>query len=149
MEEKYIMEKFNKRNIMLHILRRYCVGEMWIDFDGGGDSGQVTGAYGGEAVDTLLGIKASDVVLTVMADFTDPAYGSELMSIFKEKQIGRAQTMGDILDDWAYDLLEETNYDWVNNEGGYGTLHIDVDGETVRCDMSIRVTNTEDHEIYL
>lgn len=149
MEEEYIMEKFNKRNIMLHILRRYCIGEMWIDFDGGGDSGQVTGAYGGEAVDTLLGIKASDVVLTVMADFTDPAYGSELLSIFKENRVGGRNKMGDVIDDWAYDLLEETHYDWVNNEGGYGTIHINVDGETIKCDMSIRVTNTEDHEIYL
>ena len=47
------------------------------------------------------------------------------------------------LENWFYELLEEVG-DWYNNDGGYGTLTIEVPTGEYTIDSHIRVTNTID-----
>lgn len=45
------------------------------------------------------------------------------------------------LEDWAYDFLSYTiDYDWVNNEGGGGTLSIDLEDGGWEIDGYYRTT---------
>jgi hypothetical protein len=39
------------------------------------------------------------------------------------------------IEDWAYDILERSLYhDWVNNEGGYGWIEVDIENQTYEVD---------------
>lgn len=44
----------------------------------------------------------------------------------------------DDLEDWAYDLIEGTGVDWYNNEGGFGTINIDVSKRTYNFEVHYR-----------
>ena len=48
----------------------------------------------------------------------------------------------DLIRDFAWDI--NTVGDWVNNEGGYGTVTIDVENNTYRLDYSQRTTEDYD-----
>jgi hypothetical protein len=37
------------------------------------------------------------------------------------------QPLQEKIEEWAYRLLDTTNVDWVNNEGGYGSINIDLE----------------------
>ncbi len=51
------------------------------------------------------------------------------------------------LKDLGYDILSDSGYDWYNNDGGYGSIHISLLTGEVKLDIRIRVTDTEDHLI--
>ncbi|MBX3282374.1 MAG: hypothetical protein KF756_07855 [Acidobacteria bacterium] len=44
------------------------------------------------------------------------------------------------LEDWAYDLIAGTGVDWYNNEGGFGTINIDVPKRTYNFEVHYRRT---------
>lgn len=44
----------------------------------------------------------------------------------------------DDLENWAYDLIEGTGVDWYNNEGGFGTISIDVPKRTYNFEVHYR-----------
>jgi|SRR6266404_2966448 len=39
----------------------------------------------------------------------------------------------------------EDKEDWYNNDGGYGSITIDLTHRTIQCDMNIRITNIEEY----
>jgi len=49
------------------------------------------------------------------------------------------------LRDLGYDILSDSGYDWYNNDGGYGSIHISLLTGEVKLDIRIRVTDTEDY----
>lgn len=147
------MKEFSTRNVMLHILGRFDIKHMTIHFDGGGDSGQIVDirdntslrASVSDPVEKLKALTVEGIMLAVAADYTDVEYHDAIRGLFGQ----HCHTMTDVIDDWAYALLEETHYDWVNNEGGFGAIHIDVEQGKITCEMSIRIVSSEDHEIEL
>lgn len=40
------------------------------------------------------------------------------------------------LEQWAYDLLDETGVDWYNNTGGHGDIEFDVVKRTIKFDVN-------------
>ena len=57
-----------------------------------------------------------------------------------------------MLETWAYKLLDETGEDWVNNEGGYGSITVtgfQKEKLEVVTDMNVRVLSreTSQHEM--
>lgn len=42
------------------------------------------------------------------------------------------------LENWAYDLIAGTGVDWYNNEGGFGTINLDVPKRTYNFDVYYR-----------
>lgn len=54
-----------------------------------------------------------------------------------------------IVKEYAYLALEEMPYDWVNNEGGWGELEINMYEGTVCCKYNQRIESSEYHELDL
>ena len=55
----------------------------------------------------------------------------------------------DVLVSWAYKLLDETGEDWVNNEGGYGSITVrgfQKEKLEVVTDMNVRVITNENSQ---
>jgi hypothetical protein len=49
-------------------------------------------------------------------------------------------SFSDTMEDYVYELLSQTiDWDWVNNDGGYGELNIDLENESVSINHSQRV----------
>lgn len=92
------------------------VGFITIDFDGAGDSGEISNV-----------------------DFLD--------------ENNRAYHSDDITDE-DYQNVEEVFYclfdnmlgDWYNNEGGYGSVTIELDGGNYSIDANYRTVETENYE---
>ena len=61
----------------------------------------------------------------------------------EEEQFIELDVYGD-LEDWAFDkaddMVQEYGGDWVNNDGGYGYIYIDVKNKTYSADYYQRTT---------
>lgn len=90
-------------------------------FDGGGDSGQVNDiSVEGLAEDKWRALKPAELDGGTLEKFVD-----------------------DLIDQ----LLEQTNYDWYNNDGGYGEIIITPGAdEPLHIDMNIRITASQLYE---
>ena len=91
-----------------------------ISFDGAGDSGSITGAKA----------FTEDFIL-------DEMYYTDFWQYEPE--------ITEDLRDLGYDILSDSGYDWYNNDGGYGSIHISLLTGEVKLDIRIRVTDTEDY----
>lgn len=106
----------------------YNIAKITINFNGSGDSG---------SVDEIT----TEGVLNVPVDQTLPI-SDDLKEAHPE-----IETLGKWLDAWAYDLIERMiEFDWVNNEGGGGTITVETLTGRVVCDAYENVHTTEDHQ---
>jgi len=113
-------EEKNKENLKRALTLMNCkelgVVEILIEFSGSGDSGDIDEIY----------FKTEDYV-----DVTASEKAEELIK------------------DFALDIIAskvDTVGDWVNNEGGYG--HISIDVEYNRFDLVYSQRTTEEHDWY-
>lgn len=116
-------------------LKMLGVATVGIVFSGAGDSGEVEAVYLHNANDEVVDMQ------TDMVAWTKQVYG-------EQKPETKQVMLRDALEDIGYRVLDETGMDWYNNDGGQGTVYLKVDsGEvfTVRVDMEINITQTEDH----
>jgi hypothetical protein len=133
------------RTTVLVKLAKHGIGEVRIEFDGSGDDGQidsitcttVNGQAGSlewpcEIPETIL--SSSDVSWSTCHAWIDS--GGEL-------QFSR---MRSLLEDWAYALLDQTGVDWVNEDGGYGTIVIVPAEDAIRCEINTRFVDIETSE---
>ena len=116
-------EEKNKENLKRALTLMNCkhlgVVEISIEFSGSGDSGDIDEVYFRTKKDSYEYIDMPD---------------------------NKAE---DLIRDFAWDIIASkvnTVGDWVNNEGGYGHITIDVENNTFNLDYSQRTT--EDHDWY-
>ena len=105
------------------------IASVIVNFDGAGDSGQIedVSAF---ADDVPVELPATNVeIATPVWDGT----GCETRNLHLREAI----------EQFAYDLLEETHDGWEINEGAYGEFSFDVAGNTIRLDYNERVETTE------
>jgi hypothetical protein len=97
-----------------------------VQFDGGGDSGQV------ESIEARIGENLADL----------PAAQVELaQSSWGSPEIERtAFPIRDAIEQIAYDFLEETHCGWENNDGAYGEFTIDVAERSITLDYNERIS---------
>lgn len=50
-----------------------------------------------------------------------------------------------VLENWAYKVLNNVS-DWYNNEGGFGTIILDLYANTYTINNNVRITNIEEEE---
>lgn len=127
------MDEKEKRTL-LKVLKMLGITKATIEFNGGGDSGQV---------ETVEAEGLSDKSLT---HFAVPDEAKHLAPAGHHPD---QNNMAAFLMDLAYDLIEESGYDWVNNEGGFGTLTIVPGRDSIHLDMHINVMSTDDYEFQL
>jgi hypothetical protein len=49
--------------------------------------------------------------------------------------------MAEVLDAWSYRLLNKTDVDWVNGDGGCGEIVITPATDAIHCEMNVRFTD--------
>lgn len=136
----------HNRNVVLECLRSLGVTRSVINFDGGGDDGQIQHVECDGLIKDINKVDVDVVLNTIREDFHEGQWAEHIAET-------RPRTLNDLLCNFAYELLSSTGYDWVNNEGGYGEFIIDPfemneEGEqgVIHLDLSLRVTTSEDHE---
>jgi hypothetical protein len=113
------------------------VKEFRINFEGAGDDGQI---------DEIEFYNTNNETFNIPIDtiswvYTD--YGQET----KETKV----TLHKATEDLGYSMLDEAGHDWYNNDGGYGSISVLIEGQDgkpyVDMEINIRYTN-EDHYEY-
>lgn len=122
------------KKLYFNFLKSLGLGIITIEFDGGGDSGQI-----GDV--SVEGLPTEDMLEEIMVEDT-----SVLALINRAKYPVNLLTF---LQESTYDLLDETELDWVNNDGGSGTVTIIPAEESIFVSMDIRFTTSENHEFQL
>lgn len=108
-----------------------------LEFDGSGDSGSIYSV-------TVEG--APDIARTVKWLRFESEY-SDGKWIKKQSEV--TLNIQDALEALCYDMLESTNIDWYNNDGGYGSLVINFDPLSIELEVNTRYTevNTDSFEL--
>ena len=106
-----------------------------VDFQGGGDDGQVDGVY-------LYDQNNVDIdVPNDMIAWTTQTYGGQEAESKQTKLV-------DALEDLCSRALDNTGLDWYNNDGGQGNLTIDFkeNPPSIKLNVGINHRTTEDYE---
>lgn len=107
------------------------ISRLTIDFDGEGDSGQLSDitAYAG---DTPVKLPETPVTFHRSQWNTDGL-------------ITHSEALNEALETLCYDYLEQKHDGWENNEGAYGTFEFDVGNRTVSLEFNERFVDTTMH----
>lgn len=112
-------------------LKELGVTDVTFEFEGGGDEGQI-----------------EEVLTEPKVNTSCPFLGNEVAKDLFTEDSGFQQyaDLRDVLETWAYKLLDETGEDWVNNEGGYGSITVtgfQKEKLDIMTDMNVRVITNE------
>lgn len=118
---------------ILPLLREHGVEEVTTCFDGYGDSGSVD----------EVKLKPTDAI-ALDEEVTIPVVSQELhdgewIAVTEDSVV----SLKDAIESLTYDYLEATGVDWVNNDGGFGDLVINVDRGSVYMNVNTRFTDSE------
>jgi hypothetical protein len=133
------MADFTKQHVqnLFAQLKLLNVNSFEIEFDGSGDSGQIEGVTFYDSSIEVMDIPEDTI------SWVYTAYGQEP----KETKV----TLHKAIEDLGYSMLDESGHDWYNNDGGYGTIDVLLEGEdgkpTVHMEINIRYS-TEDQYDY-
>lgn len=132
---KQIFANEQEKTTLLTQLNLLGAKQVRVEFQGGGDDGQIEGVYL---------INNNDDYITVPDDmiaWTTQTYGNQ-----QSEQ--RPTKLVDALEDLCQRALDNTGLDWYNNEGGQGNLIIDFRDSppTIRLNVGINHMSTEDYE---
>ena len=107
---------------------------VYVDFQGGGDDGQIESVYYKDRQDNHQDIPKD------MISWTQHVYGDK-------PKITKEMSLVDVLEDLCYRALDEVSLDWCNNEGGQGYLHIDFTESPPKTDLQIGINtmSTDDY----
>ena len=109
-----------------------------VEFQGGGDDGQVEGVY-------LYDQNGNDIdIPNDMIAWTTLTYGNQESEQKQTKLV-------DALEDLCSRALDDTGLDWYNNEGGQGNLTINFNDNppSIKLNVGINHTTTDDYEFDL
>ncbi len=126
------------RSAILARLTEEGIGEVRIGFDGCGDEGQIE-SITGTKVDGTPGSLDWPCNVPGRTERVINGGGISRAGVTDPLEISRPMSMSELLDDWAYELLDAVGLDWVNNEGGFGEIIILPAENVVRCEMNSRL----------
>jgi hypothetical protein len=100
-----------------------------VDFDGSGDSGQIEGIFAFDEYGEVAVPRASLPCISL-----NPVARADTTEL---------QSVSDVVEALAYDLLEEEHGGWENNDGAYGELRFDVTDRTITLAYHERIMTSE------
>jgi hypothetical protein len=103
------------------------IGLITVSYSGGGDNG---------AIDEIVGYR--------IGDFEEPEDLQDEPPKLKGEDITFSEEVEKLIEHEAYDQILENASDWVNNDGGGGTLYIYTASGDYYCDHYYYVTATEE-----
>lgn len=138
-EDKSIYEE--NLNRILPVLRSKKITDVYVSFDGCGDSGAIE-----EPTFTRSRDKKTGEIETVCVDkifclslVNNRSWnGSTWVSNLSEKKVSLADAMHEVVNDY----LEAANVDWYNNDGGFGSFKLNV--QRGDCSISVYQRYTEE-----
>jgi hypothetical protein len=125
-------------------LKALKVARVEVEYDGCGDSGDVQEVHallaGGEAAD----LKGQ----SVMVERLESVYDHEAKD-YRRVTSQQTVSLKEALGDFAVDFLSFLGIDWYNNDGGYGTVVLDVKDGKVKAEHNYRIESSEyeEHEL--
>lgn len=117
---------------MLKMIKDGGGKEIRIGFDGSGDSGSV------DSVDIYDGSKSLNMEFSV--DYLEMSSSWNKEGGWVKTESIKRMPVKQALEQFCYDMLEETGIDWYNNDGGYGELYITLDPCEIQLEISTRYT---------
>ena len=132
---KEIFANEQEKATLLTQLNLLGAKEVRVEFQGGGDDGQVDGVY-------MLDNNSSEIeVPDDMIAWTTLTYG-------EQEAESKPTKLVDALEDLCSRALDNTRLDWYNNAGGQGSLTIDFkeNPPTITLHVGINQTTTDDYE---
>jgi hypothetical protein len=132
---KNIFPNKQEKETLLTQLNLLGAKRVYVSFRGGGDEGQVEETYYRDVNDNTHEIPSD------MIAWTKQAYGQQQAETKNE-------TLVEVLEDLCYRALDETGWDWYNNDGGQGELIIDFTETPPKIDLSVGINtmSTEYHD---
>lgn len=131
----------DKKNVLITFLRMIGGVKVVVDFQGGGDSGEVSNAQLFDKHEKTIDITKSKLDWSTEKDvFKDGVWSTESEQNFV--------VANDILVRATETMLENEGLDWYNNDGGQGSLTIDLTTEppTMLLDVNINRMETDNYE---
>lgn len=131
----------DKKNVLITFLRMIGGVRVVVDFQGGGDSGEVSNAQLFDKHEKLIDITKSKLDWSTEKDvFKDGVWSTESEQNFV--------VANDILVSATETMLENEGLDWYNNDGGEGSLTIDLTTEppTMLLDVNINRMESDNYE---
>ena len=109
--------------------------QVYVEFRGGGDEGEIESVYYNNRNDEHLEIPKD------MISWTQVVYGDK-------PKLTKEMSLVDVLEDLCYRALDGTGLDWYNNEGGQGSLVIDFTESPPKTILNVGInqTTTDDYE---
>jgi hypothetical protein len=109
--------------------------EVRVEFQGGGDDGQVEGVYMLDTNGAYIDVPDDMIAWTTLT------YGEQEAESKQTKLV-------DALEDLCSRALDNTGLDWYNNAGGQGNLTIDFkeNPPSIMLNVGINHTNTDEYE---
>lgn len=114
-------------------LLRLKVDTVSVEFDGGGDSGQIDSISAGCGTDMEVPWGKATKNETIWTQNSHE---------IKEVPV----TISDLVEALCIERLGDMGYDWYNNDGGYGTFTITVATGHVLLDYEQRISSSESHQ---
>ena len=109
------METKLKRNLAVQVIKDHNISNIEVDYSGGGDDG---------CIDDVR--------------FED--HNENKIDVFMEPEVSSEW------DDLLYDMLSNNiEWDWINNDGGYGQMTIDCTQDPWKVNINHTQRITEDH----
>lgn len=117
---------YDRKGVLYDFLKEHNFTKVVIEFSGSGDDGDIESIY--------FMTKAED--------------GSSQVVDYDEKNplLLEETDIYDVLKEFGYLILNMSGYDWVNNEGGYGTIAVEVEERKTHLDMNIAYTHYNNYE---
>lgn len=112
------------KSALLKALAARRIATVEITYDGEGDSGQI-----------------QDIVAVGVGTSRVPLDRPVTMALLEAKEPTRYQSLSEAIDDFAWTVLQEYHGGFENNDGGYGTIVIDVAKGIVTLDHNDRYTD--------
>ena len=140
-----VFQSKEQKDLFMTLLKVLGGHKVEVAFDGSGDSGSIDYV-------TLLDQENKEIDLTnATFDWYEKSSGFEAGKWLVQYKPYPAMPVKDILQNICENALEDSGHDWYNNDGGYGTLNIDLTTTppAISLSVSIRYTHTNDYEIDL
>ena len=132
---KEIFANEQEKATLLTQLNLLGAKEVRVEFQGGGDDGQVDGVYMLDNNGAYIDVPDDMIAWTTLT------YGDQEADTTLIKLV-------DALEDLCSRALDNTGLDWYNNAGGQGNLTIDFkeNPPSIKLNVGINQTTTDDYE---
>ena len=131
----------DKKHVLITFLRMIGAVQVEVQFQGGGDSGEIEEARAYDKDGKELDLSVSKLDWTTEKEvFKDGVWVAETEQDFV--------VVKDILRSATETMLENEGLDWYNNDGGQGRMLIDLTAEppVITLEVGINYTQTDEHE---